>query len=565
MEAKTSPKKAKDHRRPHLDLPPCLVCSGKASGIHYGVNTCQGCKVFFQRSLRRDAPFECKKAGKCKIIDSNRGIRMGRYTLTERTLKINEVKKLKAVNNDIMQQNAPRKGSETTVSEYSQSGSEMSPASSDSPHFMSSTSSSNELQRDLISDSVGDKSTSSPESLTSCYSSPDVGRGNEQTNSNCRKDDKFCMIKDVLLKELSLLRNPKSSHSQGHDNETDSSPKNLLELELIESQSATRLDRDSLWLVKHDVNASELKSKSQPISKEAGANHSNKKSQNGACPEAVVFSKEEETFLGKITKAFRAVTIEPDLSDDSIRTTIEGSSCKLQTTYQYKTQLFGQMKALSMEEYKRVRKETGLDVDGRIALVNQWTSKEREYIENYVRFTHAIPGFSSLPFKDQVALIKSSMYEFDLFTNCRGIDPDLEMIWLITGHIYHLNEMCMFDTEEICKEYCEMCRKIQDMRLTFTELALIICVGLTFRDRCRLIRAGQVEDMQLGLVRLLRKVFLRTRGDSKMAGKLFVQIMDIFISCRDFTERANKNWKKLAKDELIQEIIPDIETYLDME
>ena len=28
-----------------LSLPPCRVCGGKASGFHYGVNTCQGCRV----------------------------------------------------------------------------------------------------------------------------------------------------------------------------------------------------------------------------------------------------------------------------------------------------------------------------------------------------------------------------------------------------------------------------------------------------------------------------------------------------------------------------------------
>ena len=28
-----------------LELPPCRVCEGKASGIHYGVNSCEACKV----------------------------------------------------------------------------------------------------------------------------------------------------------------------------------------------------------------------------------------------------------------------------------------------------------------------------------------------------------------------------------------------------------------------------------------------------------------------------------------------------------------------------------------
>jgi len=30
-------------RRPIL--PPCRICGGKASGFHYGVNTCEACKV----------------------------------------------------------------------------------------------------------------------------------------------------------------------------------------------------------------------------------------------------------------------------------------------------------------------------------------------------------------------------------------------------------------------------------------------------------------------------------------------------------------------------------------
>lgn len=29
-----------------LQLPPCRICGGKASGIHYGVNSCEACKVF---------------------------------------------------------------------------------------------------------------------------------------------------------------------------------------------------------------------------------------------------------------------------------------------------------------------------------------------------------------------------------------------------------------------------------------------------------------------------------------------------------------------------------------
>ena len=32
-------------------LPPCCVCGEKASGFHYGANTCEACKVFTHISI----------------------------------------------------------------------------------------------------------------------------------------------------------------------------------------------------------------------------------------------------------------------------------------------------------------------------------------------------------------------------------------------------------------------------------------------------------------------------------------------------------------------------------
>lgn len=40
-------------------LPPCRVCGDVGTGFHYGVNTCDACKVFFGRSLSRNHPYQC--------------------------------------------------------------------------------------------------------------------------------------------------------------------------------------------------------------------------------------------------------------------------------------------------------------------------------------------------------------------------------------------------------------------------------------------------------------------------------------------------------------------------
>ncbi|KZC14643.1 Nuclear receptor subfamily 2 group E member 1 [Dufourea novaeangliae] len=49
----------------------CKVCGDKASGKHYGVPSCDGCRGFFKRSIRRNLDYVCKENGRC-IVDVSR-------------------------------------------------------------------------------------------------------------------------------------------------------------------------------------------------------------------------------------------------------------------------------------------------------------------------------------------------------------------------------------------------------------------------------------------------------------------------------------------------------------
>ncbi|CAG7681483.1 unnamed protein product [Allacma fusca] len=49
----------------------CRVCGDKASGKHYGVSSCDGCRGFFKRSIRRNLDYVCKESNAC-IVDVTR-------------------------------------------------------------------------------------------------------------------------------------------------------------------------------------------------------------------------------------------------------------------------------------------------------------------------------------------------------------------------------------------------------------------------------------------------------------------------------------------------------------
>lgn len=50
----------------------CVVCGDRASGRHYGAISCEGCKGFFKRSIRKQLGYQCRGSKSCEVTKHHR-------------------------------------------------------------------------------------------------------------------------------------------------------------------------------------------------------------------------------------------------------------------------------------------------------------------------------------------------------------------------------------------------------------------------------------------------------------------------------------------------------------
>ena len=48
-------------------MQPCYCCFPPPAGKHYGVYSCEGCKGFFKRTIRKDLTYSCRDNKDCTV------------------------------------------------------------------------------------------------------------------------------------------------------------------------------------------------------------------------------------------------------------------------------------------------------------------------------------------------------------------------------------------------------------------------------------------------------------------------------------------------------------------
>lgn len=77
----------------------CVVCGDRASGRHYGAVSCEGCKGFFKRSIRKQLGYQCRGSKDCEVTKYHRN--RCQYCRLQKCLKMgmrSDCKDLRSIN-----------------------------------------------------------------------------------------------------------------------------------------------------------------------------------------------------------------------------------------------------------------------------------------------------------------------------------------------------------------------------------------------------------------------------------------------------------------------------------
>ncbi|KAK3103924.1 hypothetical protein FSP39_022944, partial [Pinctada imbricata] len=207
-------------------------------------------------------------------------------------------------------------------------------------------------------------------------------------------------------------------------------------------------------------------------------------------------------------------------------------------------QVFGVKSYLSKQEFDSVYKLTGIDADGRLALMKKMVSHVQRSILKYIMFAKSIPGFLDLSNDDKIALIRGARYEYWLlghfhhFNSKLGVNVGHDIaLTKEDSHRLFGNSLANID---VLFDFCESLRKLD---ISYEESAILKGIVILFRDRCPLKEPDKVEALQWKLIQCLKYLIKKRHPHSST--RRFTDFINKLVAMRDLTEINKQHNKRL--------------------
>ncbi|XP_062291585.1 nuclear receptor subfamily 1 group D member 2b [Scomber scombrus] len=484
----------------------CKVCGDVASGFHYGVHACEGCKGFFRRSIQQNIQYKkCLKNESCPIMRINRNrcqqcrfkkclmvgmsrdsVRFGRIPKREKQRMLLE---MQSAMNNMMNNSQMHSSQELPIAKPLPTCATQ-PTSGDTGPTPSSSPSSSLCSSQ--SDSSSDPQLTVAMDTSPSSSSPNASDSGEEE-----------VIGSVTrAHQETFMYNQEQSSLTGEA----PPPSGLQNSGAAKNTTSHRIEeRQDAW--NHHNNLVTMTTQDPPSS--LGPQGPEVSSSSSHCPFRLSRSAASSHCPAYAHGAFRAPSTEGPANGAYSGPLWRGGNrmhlvCPMNTSPQVDPQKSGHE---VWEEFS-----------------HSFTPAVREVVE----FAKKIPGFRDLSQPDQVSLLKAGTFEVLVVRFASLFDVKDRTVTFLGGKKYSMDTLRAMGAGDLLNSMFDFSEKLINLGLSEEEMSLFTAVVLVSADRSGIENVNSVEALQETLIRALRSLITKNHpNESAIFTKLLLKLPDL--------------------------------------
>ncbi|XP_066529964.1 nuclear receptor subfamily 1 group D member 2b [Hoplias malabaricus] len=484
----------------------CKVCGDVASGFHYGVHACEGCKGFFRRSIQQNIQYKkCLKSENCPIMRINRNrcqqcrfkkcllvgmsrdaVRFGRIPKREKQRMLLEMQS--AMNNMM---STGQLHNTQTLSLTSQTPCKT--TFKDSPSSPGSVSSPRSSQSE---------SGSEPEGLVAMDTSP--SSDSSSATDSCEEE---------VVGTVTRAHQETFMYNQEQNHATESI-----------SFSCDSEDMQDAWNHCNDI-----------------ATATSMLPRPNFTPQAPEESQREETSLNhcpirvdnSASDGHCPVTLPNSAPSGHCSSSMIGHSLRGANSNDRLTggRYSGPVWSGGNRMHLVCPMNTSPYVDPRKSGHSIWEEFSMSFtpaVREVVEFAKRIPGFRDLSQHDQVSLLKAGTFEVLVVRFASLFDVKERTVTFLSGQKYSLDALRSMGAGDLLNSMFDFSEKLSALGLSEEEMSLFTAVVLVSADRSGLENVNSVEALQETLIRALRSIITKNHpNEIAIFTKLLLKLPDL--------------------------------------
>lgn len=503
----------------------CKVCGDVASGFHYGVHACEGCKGFFRRSIQQNIQYKkCLKNENCPIMRINRNrcqqcrfkkcllvgmsrdaVRFGRIPKREKQRMLLEMQS--AMNNmmNTSQLHNQLHSNQPLTLGNQNPPSLTKPTSEDLPSTSSSSFSPDSSPRSSQSESSTD-----PEPLVAMDTSS-ISDSSSATDSG----------EEEVVGSVTRVHQENFMYNQ----EQGEAPRSPTIAERISNDSRRMEETQEIWNHCNDINtvsSQTLTSDCAPQSPEESQREDT--SSFNHCPVGG----------GNSTSSGHCPVRLPNSAPfDHCSASVIGHAHQAHNANE--TQAYGSYSGPAWSGGNRMHlvcpMNTSPFVDPRKSGHTIWEEFSMSFtpaVREVVEFAKRIPGFRELSQHDQVNLLKAGTFEVLVVRFASLFDVRDRTVTFLSGQKYSVQALHSMGSGDLLNSMFDFSEKLRALHLSEEEMSLFTAVVLVSADRSGLENVNSVEALQDTLIRALRSLITKNHpNEIAIFTKLLLKLPDL--------------------------------------